>query len=136
MILVGLRGVLVDATLTKPVNLGIWLLGLAVLHDVLLAPATYAVAALVGRVLPQRSVTPVRVGLAGTALALVVTWPLVRGYGRRASNPTALPLDYGRNLIAGLVVGWVAITLWIIARSLLDHRARRDRPPAGQAPAL
>jgi hypothetical protein len=131
LILIGVRGLIVDHDLTNPKNLFGWLIALAVLHDAFVAPVAYAAAIIAGRLLPPRAVVPVRVGLASTALLVVFAWPLVRGYGRRESNPTALPLDYGRNLVASLVVVWTAVAVWIVADVLRDHHHATPTAPPG-----
>jgi hypothetical protein len=51
----------------------------------------------------------------------------VRRLGARESNDSALPLDYGRNLVVVLAVVWVGAAL-VVAGRLLSRRVRR--PPA------
>ncbi len=131
LIAYGARGVLTDRAATPPRGFTEWFLGSAVVHDALLAPCVFAVAWAVGRVLPRPAVVPVRLGLATTALLVAFAWPLVRGYGRRDSNPTALPLDYGRNLALSLVAVWLVVVA-AIATSVV--RRRRHRVFEGTAP--
>jgi len=38
-----------------------------------------------------------------------VSWPLVRGYGSRGTNKTALPLNYGRGLLLLVAVVWLVV---------------------------
>jgi hypothetical protein len=130
-IVVGVRGLIIDRDLTNPKNLVGWLVGLAIAHDAFVAPAVYVAAVVAGRLLPRRAVVPVRLGLATSALLVIVAWPLVRGYGRRESNPSALPLDYGRNLVACLLVVWAAVGAWIVADFIRDRRHRIATAPSG-----
>ena len=113
-----------------------WFVGVAIVHDAFVAPAVFGVAWLAGRLLPRRAVVPVRLGLASTALVTLYAWPLVRGYGRAASNPTALPLDYRRNLVISLVAIWIAVAVWTgaaVPRRALAARAA-ERTTEGSTP--
>lgn len=130
MIAFGVRGLVGDGV--DLIGFARWFVGIAVLHDAFVAPLVFGVAWLVGRVLPRTSVIPVRVGLATSALLIVYAWPLVRGWGRTASNPTALPLDYRRNLVLSLAAVWTGVALWIVvaaARHVAASRPNPEGPP-------
>jgi hypothetical protein len=101
-----------------------WFVGGAVVHDVLIAPLVFAAAWLVTRALPPTIAIPVKVGLATSALTVLYAWPLLRGYGRSAALPSALPLDYGRNLTIALLVIWSVVAIWAVER---HFRAPRNR---------
>jgi hypothetical protein len=122
VMLAGLRGLLVDAALTQPPDLARWFFGAAIAHDLLIAPAAYLCALLVGRVVPRSAVVPVSLGLAASALLVGFTWPLLGAYGRRASNPTVLPLDYTRNVMVALAAIWGAVTVAIVVSVLRRRR--------------
>lgn len=115
VVLYGVRGVLHDAGATHPAALARWFIGAGVLHDAVWVPVL-AVGAWLTAWLPASARNPMRVGLAVTAVAAIVTWPFVQGWGRRATNPSALPLDYGRNLVLVVVVVWFAVIAVIAAR--------------------
>lgn len=122
MIAYGVHGLVDDGV--DLVGFGQWFVGLAVLHDAFVAPLAFAVAWGVGRFLPRWAVIPVRLGLASSALVTMYAWPFARGYGRSPSNPSALPLDYRRNLLVTLVVIWVVVAACIvvaIARPRANH---------------
>ena len=121
-IVVGLRGLLHDHAATQPHDLLKWLLGAGVVHDAVIAPVVVVAAWCTGRVVPPRIRTPVRLGLIATAMLTVLFWPLVQGWGRRAANPSALPLDYGRNLVAVVTAIWFMVFVTITVRL---WRARR-----------
>ena len=112
----GVRGLLHDHTATQPDDLVKWLLGAGVVHDAAIAPLVVALAWLTGRAVPVRARAPVRLGLIATAMLTVLTWPLVQGWGRRSANPSALPLDYGRNLVAVLAAIWLGAFVSITVR--------------------
>ena len=124
IVLFGIRGLFMDRAATAPAGFAKWFIGLAIVHDAFVAPVVFTVAWLAGRILPRRAVVPVRLGLATSGLLILYAWPLARGYGRRESNPSALPLDYGRNLIVSLITIWILVGLWIGIASLQSHRRR------------
>ena len=59
------------------------------------------------------------VGLVLSGLVTALAWPYVRGYGYRASNPSALPLHYGRNLLIVLAAIWSLVAAVTISRRLV-----------------
>jgi hypothetical protein len=115
-IVAGARGLLHDRAATQPSDLMKWLLGAGIVHDAVIAPIVVLAAWITGRAVPAPARTPIRLGLAATALLVVLTWPLVQGWGRRTANPSALPLDYGRNLIATLVGLWAVVIVFAVVR--------------------
>jgi hypothetical protein len=118
----GVRGIFHDSSATRPGDLGRWFAALLLLHDALVVPIVLAVGWAVGRVLPGKAVVPVRLGLAASAVTVAVAFPLVRGYGERASNPTLLPLDYGRNLVIALVLVWLVVGFVVACRAAWMRR--------------
>lgn len=103
----------------------LFLVGVVAVHDVVLLPAVVAAGVLIGRLLPARG--RVAVGVAGivTVALVVLAIPLVLGFGRRADEPSALPLDYGRGLATVLVLVWAAALTATLARRLVDRRTGR-----------
>ena len=118
----GVRGILVESARTHPAELGRWIIGSAVVHDALLVPLVLAVAWLARRVVPAAAWPAMRWALATTGVLLLVSWPYVRGYGRRPDNPSLLPRDYGQGLLVTLVLVWL-VALVVAARAL--HRRAR-----------
>ena len=121
----GIRGVLTERAVRGPAEFARWFVGIAIVHDALLVPVALSLAWAVGRVVPRPAVVPVRLGLATTGLLALFTWPYVRGYGRADTNPSALPLDYGRNLLGALIAVWLLVAVWIAAKTVHNHKARR-----------
>ena len=124
LIAYGVRGVFVDANATQPAQLFAWVLGAAVVHDALIAPVVLLVSWLLSRVLNRSVANAVKVGLATSAVFVVFSWALVRGYGRRRTLPSALPLDYGRNLLVTIAAIWIAVGIYLAARWLRLARRR------------
>lgn len=124
----GLRGVLVDADDTHPAELARWVVGAALVHDVVLAPAVLAVGWALSKVVPPSAWRPVRWGLMTTGLLALVAWPLVRGYGEDPTIPSLLPRDYASGLATGVAAVWLAAAAWFaVVRRSSQH------PPSGHA---
>ena len=103
----GLLNVFRHSLDTRPANLARFVVGGALLHDLLIAPVVVLVGVLVARAVPARARGPVQAALAVTAIVSLFAWPLVRAYGLAANNPTSLPHNYGRNLLVVLALVWL-----------------------------
>jgi hypothetical protein len=119
LILFGVAGVLGDANRTAPLNLGLWFAGSALVHDFLVAPAVFAVAFVLARLLPSSVRPAVQASLVVAAPVVVVALPLVLGQGGAAGNPSALPRNYAGGLFLVLAA--------IAAVTALAIRVRRMR---------
>jgi hypothetical protein len=102
-------------------NLGataIWLVGGVVLHDVVLAPLTIAVVALVAATLRRPVPGPVATAAVVLASVTVVAIPVLGRFGARADNPTLLDRNY--------VLGWLGLaTLTLVVAGVATFAARR-----------
>jgi len=113
----GVRGVLVDAADTHPGELARWLVGLAVVNDLLVLPAAMAVGLLARRWTPAPAWPAVRAGLLVTSVLAAVAWPLIRGYGTDPNNPSLFPRNYATGLAAALAVVWATVlVITVVAR--------------------
>ncbi|MGQ0433365.1 MAG: hypothetical protein ACT452_13255 [Microthrixaceae bacterium] len=121
----GVRGILLESDRTHPGELARWLVGSALVHDAVLLPIVASVAVVARRLVPERMWPVARWAIATTGIVALVSWPFVRGYGRRPSNPSLLPRDYG----AGVIVAVVAV--WLVA---LVRFWRARRQPADPEP--
>ncbi len=117
----GLRGVFIHSLDTRPANLAKFVVGGALLHDLLVAPLVIGAGVLVARVVPGRSRAVVQGALAVSGIVALFSYPLVRAYGLAANNPTSLPHNYTANLL--VVLGLV----WAVAAGLVIMRLR-SRP--------
>jgi hypothetical protein len=108
----GAWGIFRDARETHPANLGLWLAGSALVDDLLIAPAVFMLARVLGRHVPPRPRPFLQAALILAALVAVFAFPFIGGFSRVADgNPSALPGNY---LIGYLVVvgaGWAVIAL-------------------------
>lgn len=130
---IGVRGALADSAATRPLSLATWVVGAALGHDFVWAVGGVVVAWVTGRVVPASIRLPVRVGLAASAVVLLFTWPLVRGYGVRPSTPSALPLDYVPNLVWTLVAVWALVAAAVVATHLRSAPRRHPTPTPAEA---
>jgi hypothetical protein len=122
----GIRGAVVDAADTHPPELARWVVGAALVHDLVVVPLAAAVALLARRFTPPRAWPPVRAGLAATGMLALVAWPFVRGYGRDPTNPSLLPRNYGAGLAAGIGVVWLAVAAWVAWRAIRSRVTSRS----------
>ena len=121
VIAVGLVGILSNRIDTRPASLARFVVGGALLHDLLVAPVVLALALVVARLVPGRARPVVQVALFVTAVVSLFAFPLVRGYGRAARNPTSLPHDYTLNLLVVLGAVWAVAALSVIVRLRRSH---------------
>ncbi|MEO3868878.1 hypothetical protein ABGB18_08620 [Nonomuraea sp. B12E4] len=113
LVVIGLGGLAAEGVL---VGWALWFGGVLVVHDALLAPGV----AVAGTVI-SRWPRPVRTALILAGTLFLATLPTVLAPGRRADNPSILPLAYGVNLVIVLAV----IALLAVADHLLSA-SRKD----------
>jgi hypothetical protein len=126
----GLWGVFSNRLDTRPANLAKFVVGGALLHDLLFAPLVLLAAVGLARIVPGRARSTVLGALVVTGAVALFSYPLVRAYGLAAHNPTSLPHNYTLNL--AIVVGLV----WAVAVAILVVRLRPRRATAAAAPRL
>lgn len=117
----GAWGLVSEADRTRPVDAVRFVLGLAVAHDLVVAPLVVAAGWAVARAVPAPVRAPVQAALVASAIVAVFAFPFVRGYGRVSTNPSILPRDYASGALA------VLATVWAAAAVVLATRRRRRR---------
>lgn len=129
LLVIGVAGMgyAVAGAVTDPdVRLGgvlLFLTAVLVAHDGVWLPAVLLAGALLDRVAPARHRGTVRVAAIAAAALTVAALPLVLGLGRTADNPSALPLNYGRNL-ALVLLAVAGTTALVTARGRIKDRRR------------
>jgi hypothetical protein len=113
----GVVGIFRHSLDTRPANLAKFVVGGALLHDLLVAPVVILAGVLIARAVPARARGPVQAALAVTGMVALFSWPLVRAYGLAANNPTSLPHNYGLNLLIVLGVVWAVAAGAILLKS-------------------
>lgn len=122
LMVMGVRGMLVDADLTMPIATLTWLAGALVAHDFLLAPVVCAVGWLLTRLLPAVVRAPMQGGLFVVGVVALLAWPLAATPAPQI-NPTNVGLDTGGlGVLLGVVAAGTAVA---VARA-------RHRRAAGQ----
>jgi hypothetical protein len=123
---IGLRGIFQHSLDTRPANLAKFVVGGALLHDLLIAPVVLLAAVGLARRVPARARATATAALVVTGVVALFSYPLVRAYGLAAHNPTSLPHNYALNLT--IVLGLV----WAVAAAVLVVRLRKGRPVTGR----
>jgi len=95
-----------------------WFVGGALTHDLVLAPVVIVLGVLLTRMVPGWVRPYVQAGLFITAALTLVALPFLLGWGYHASNPSALPLNYGRGYGIAVACVWtlIALTAWLRSR--------------------
>jgi hypothetical protein len=110
----------------RRLDLARWLVGSALVHDVLLVPAVLIVGLIIARVVPPVARAPVQFGAIASGVIVLVAWHPLHGSARSRGNPTVQPLDYRTATLSAMAVVWVIVLIWGMAR------ARRGRSPGGR----
>jgi hypothetical protein len=118
----GARGIAADVPAGR---WAAWFAGAAVLHDGVLVPAVLAAGLATGR-LPGPHRRIVRAALVTAGCVTAVALPLVLGYGRRADEPSRLPLPYGRN--HAIVAAAITVIAATASAARFAAGRRRGRP--------
>jgi hypothetical protein len=124
----GLVGLLREAGSTVPTSWLRWFIGGLLAHDLLLAPAIFAIGLAVRR-LPLALQPPARAALIVSGALGLMSVPLLLGYGRatQPGNLSLLPGDYRANLALVLAAVWAVAGTWALL--ILPHRrSGRFRP--------
>lgn len=132
IIAVAAVGVLADDQLPRWWTLPVFVVAFDLTHDLVVAPLVFAVGWGLGRFLPSPVRGPARAAAAFSALVTAFAWPSVQRFGERPTNPSALPLDYGRNLAVVLVLTW-GVALAVVVLRVLSGIRSRPRPTAGRS---
>ena len=123
-------GAVADRRDAQPTVLARWLVGGALLHDLLWLPIVAVVGAVLARAgRSGRVPAPVRWAIATSAVLVLIAWPFVGGYGRNRGNPSLLPRNYAHGLVAYLLLTWVLAGMALaVGRWRARPRATRPGP--------
>lgn len=92
---------------------GAWVVGVALVHDLVVAPLACLAGVVTARLLPRPYRGPVVGALLVAAVVTAVAVPGLRGWGRLAGNPSVQPLNYATGL--GTVLAVVAAGALVVA---------------------
>jgi len=112
----GLRGIFQHSLDTRPANLARFVVGGALLHDLIIAPLLIGAGVLLARAVPGRARAVVQGALAISGIVALFSYPLVRGFGLAANNPTSLPHNYAAGLLVVLGIVWAVAAAIAVVR--------------------
>ena len=112
----GVRGIFQHSLDTRPANLARFVVGGALVHDLIVAPLVIVAGVLLARAVPGRARAVVQAALVVSAVVALFSYPLVRAYGLAANNPTSLPHNYAANVLVVLGVVWAAAAAAVVVR--------------------
>jgi hypothetical protein len=122
----GVAGVVRDASDTRPADLASWVVGAALVHDLVLAPLVITGVWVLGRASRSRLPAMMWWALGATLVVAFVAWPLVEGFGQDPSTPSLLPRDYSEGLVVLLAAIWGTAALSTIAGHVGARRRLTD----------
>lgn len=128
VIAVGVRGIFVHHLDTRPTNLAKFVVGGALIHDLVVAPLVLLAAVAMVKVVPGRARATVQAALALSGMVALFSYPLVRAYGRATRNPTSLPHNYTLNLLIVLGIVWAVAAAVLVIRLRRTSRQERAGP--------
>lgn len=114
---------------TSPTSQLTFMLAVLVGHDAVLMPAILLAGLLVTRFVPAPVRSVAQAALIVSAAVIMIAAVLIVNAGRHPSNPSLLPLDYRRGLLAVLAVIWALAAVVAAARGWRSHHRR----PAGRS---
>jgi hypothetical protein len=117
----GAHAALHDSGDAHPFALAVHVVTFDLVHDLVIAPLLFVGAWAIGKVVPPVGRGPIRAAAAASAVYVALAYPLIRRWGRRPTNSSTLPLDYGRNL--AIVLGGV----WLVAAIAVTRRWLQSR---------
>ena len=118
-----LRGIFQHSLDTRPAQLARFVVAGALLHDLLVAPLVIVAGVAVARAVRGPARPVVQGALVVSAVLALFSYPMVRAYGLAANNPTSLPHNYARNLLAVLAVVWAGAAAAVVIRRRRSARA-------------
>jgi hypothetical protein len=127
-------GAFSDRRDAQPFQLVRWVIGGALIHDLLWLPLVALGGVALTRATRSRLPPVVAWALATSVVLILVAWPFVRGYGLQPGNPSLLPRNYAAGLAVYLVVIWLVVLGFMAVGALRRAAARRSLRPTGSPP--
>jgi hypothetical protein len=127
-------GAFSDRRDARPLQLVRWVIGGALIHDLLWLPLVALAGVALTRATRGRLPRVVTWGLATSVVLVIVAWPFVRGYGRQRGNPSLLPRNYAAGLAAYLALIWLVVLGFLVVGALRRAATQHPREPSGSPP--
>jgi hypothetical protein len=112
----GLVALFSKAGATQPANFAAFFIGLALVHDLLLAPAVIVVATGLRRASPRTGRGLLFGALVVSAVVALFSVPMLFGWGAQPDNPSFLPRNYAVGLALVLAVVWGLAAAMVLRR--------------------
>lgn len=125
LVVVAVLGAFVDDHLGGRGSWVVWVVGGALVHDLVVLPLVVGAGWLLTRWVPPPWRGPLRTAAVVAAVVSLTVWPIARRWGARADNPSILPLPVGRNL-ALLVAAILVVAIGVGAASAWRHKTPTD----------
>jgi hypothetical protein len=113
---------------TRPGQLGRFVFGAVLLHDLVVVPATLLCSAVLARLAPAAARRWLQAALVMAGVTALVAYPLVRGFAHVLGNPTSLPRNYTVAVIGVVGTAWCGLAVLAAVRAGAVHRRRRPTP--------
>ncbi|MEO6957381.1 MAG: hypothetical protein ABI137_11620 [Antricoccus sp.] len=120
----GVFGLLSNLNTSQLIGWGAWVVGGPLLHDLVIAPLSAAVALGLRRVVPALIRPWVTIGFMLSAMLTFIALPSVLRLGNSPALPSALPRNYAHGLLWYLAVVWFAMAVAIVI-TVVRRRAHR-----------
>jgi hypothetical protein len=126
IVVFGIAGLVSTTPFAAVVDVATWVVGLNLAHDIVLAPLVCVVGVVLARSVPLPWRAAIRAALVATAIATLLAYPALRGFGRDTvpDNPTVQPLDSTTALLTVIGVIWALALVWLLAIATRRHRRR------------
>lgn len=124
----GVDGAVATGARTHPGELARWVVGAAVVHDLVVLPVVLLVGWALRRLVPEALWPPVRWAVVTSAVLALVAWPFVRGYGVRPTVPSLLDRPYGAGLAVAVAAVWGVAAAWAVLATRGRLAGRRPGP--------
>jgi hypothetical protein len=92
----------------------IWFVGAILVHDMILAPAVFAVGWALRRGVPGRLLAPIQGGLIASGMLLLFALPGLSGRGDRHGDSSRLPNDYPHSVALVLIAVWAVTAVFLV----------------------
>jgi hypothetical protein len=129
LMLFGTWGIFQRARASAPPELGAWVVGAAVMHDLVVAPVVFSVGRTVARATQGLPRAVLQVGLILSGILVLYSIPVVGGFGRLGDNPSLLPREYGASLVALVAAVWGVMGAAMVWGWRRRSQQGGDRPP-------
>ena len=118
----GLRGALMHHVDTRPAELARFVVGSALVHDLVFAPLVLAGGVAIARVVPATWRAPTQAALIISGTLALFAYPEVRGFAHKLNNPTSLPHNYTVNTVL------IIFVVCVITAAITAVHRRLKRP--------